>query len=93
MCTVSAIYDYGRAIPGSSWTAPVLDGYKKLIEEAEAFDTLAGEPDCVDPKKAEWLALVEELVVLRDQKAHFAGQVVVCDEEIKTILAKLGELA
>lgn len=86
MCTVSAMYDYGRQMPYQVWTPPVLDEFMKVVEQAEKFDTAAGEPDCIDPKKAEWLSFVELLVSLKAQKEEI-------EENIKDVIFKLQELA
>lgn len=62
MCTVSAIYDYGQSVPKTVWTAPAIDKFVKLIEDAKDFDAETGQPDCEDPTKAQ---LMKELKKIR----------------------------
>jgi hypothetical protein len=38
------------------------ESFKKLIEAAKEFDESTGQPDCIDPKKEEWLNKVEERI-------------------------------
>jgi hypothetical protein len=39
----------------------LLDSFRKALEAAEEFDQVTGQPDCVDPEKAELLKRVAEL--------------------------------
>lgn len=39
----------------------LLAAFHKAVEAAETFDKLTGQPDCVDPEKAELLGRVAEL--------------------------------
>lgn len=66
MCVVSNIYDYGRKVwptyPTVSPPAPTpeqWEAFRELVEKARKFDELAGQPDCEDPTKAEWMAEIE----------------------------------
>lgn len=86
MCTVSAVHQYGYGMNPGQWTRPLIDEFNDLVKQAEQFDTAAGEPDCIDPKKAEWLIHVELLVSLKAQKEEI-------EENIKDVLFKLAELA
>ncbi len=60
MCTVSAIYDYGRGI--DNWNRESLEEFKQLLEAAKKFDIVSKQPDCEDPEKAKWLELAERQV-------------------------------
>lgn len=62
MCTVSAIYDYGRKMDMNSWDYEALEEFKKLLEAAKKFDEKTGQPDCEDPEKAKWIEIVERKV-------------------------------
>lgn len=60
MCVISVVFDYGRErIPSEQWTQEAYDQFKKILEEAAKLDTVLGEPNCEDPKKAEWMKEVE----------------------------------
>lgn len=73
MCTISVIFDYGRERIGvERWTPETFDQFKKILEEAAKLDTVLGEPDCEDPKKAEWMKEVERrLDALEDQNRTY----------------------
>lgn len=63
MCTVSAIYDYGRnQMDPNSWDRQQLEAFRKLVKTAMEFDKISGQPDCEDPKKKEWIEVVEKKV-------------------------------
>lgn len=59
-------------IPGGMYppvTPPLYTGptrrewedFKELVQKALDIDKALGTPDCVDPKKAEWMKMMEEL--------------------------------
>lgn len=60
MCTVSAMYDYGRNIPLKQWTKPGWTEYQELLEKARKFDEIMAQPDCHDPLKTAWIKDVEK---------------------------------
>lgn len=62
MCTVSAIGDYGRNMNPNRWDREMFEEFKKLTEAAKQFDKISGQPDCEDPKKTEWIEVVERKV-------------------------------
>ena len=62
MCTVSAIYDYGRNMDPNRWDKELYEEFKKLLEAAKQFDEKTGQPDCEDPEKAKWIQIVEQKV-------------------------------
>ncbi len=62
MCAVCALYDYGRQMNPDFWTSESLELFRKLLGEAKTFDEDTGQPDCEDPKKSEWLEIVERQV-------------------------------
>ena len=72
MCTVSAMLDHGRTrIPLRDWTRPAWTEFQEIIRRLEVLDQKLNQPDCVDPKKAEWMQLVEErLQKLEAQEAR-----------------------
>ena len=73
MCVVSMLSDWGhRQWPSYP---PILPSYvptyigpsreeweefKELLKKATKFDEVSGQPDCVDPKKQEWMKEIEE---------------------------------
>lgn len=72
MCMTSAITEYAhQRIPQFQWTLPVYNEFKVIIEMIEALDRKLGQPDCVDPAKAEYLKQIEE----RLSKLEMAAQV------------------
>lgn len=72
MCMVSAIMDYGiQTWPNwNNQVTPVardqivleMSAYLELVRKAEEFDKLANQPDCVDPKKAELVQKIKDLL-------------------------------
>jgi hypothetical protein len=47
-----------------SYTGPTRkewEDFKDLIQKALEIDKKTGQPDCIDPKKAEWMKKMEEL--------------------------------
>ena len=62
MCTVSAIYDYGRHMDPNYWDKDSLEEFYKLIEAAKIFDKKTNQPDCEDPEKTKWLEIVQHKV-------------------------------
>ncbi len=61
MCVSSVISLYGHnRIPVDEWNRQTLDAYMALLRQADIFDSLTHQPDCVDPKKNEWVARVQE---------------------------------
>lgn len=59
MCAVSAMMDYGRNLPEDFWTKENYEAFRRIIQEAVKFDKDTGQPDCEDPKKAEFIQVVE----------------------------------
>jgi len=60
MCVYSMVSDYGRNMNPGNWNPNSFDAFKQLLDEARKFDEAAGEPDCEDPSKAEFLKELEE---------------------------------
>ncbi len=61
MCTVSALFDYGRQrIPANEWTPDSFSMFKDIIRRLEQLDQKLNQPDCHDPTKAEWMKAIEE---------------------------------
>lgn len=76
MCVVSMVYDhYQPLIPKTIEVDPidtaywekVFEDFRKAKEAAETVDKLTGQPDCVDPEKAE---LLERIADLEQQLAN-----------------------
>jgi len=73
MCTTSMIMDYGRQqyykyykdIPIQTFDNDKyliwVEAFQKLVEQAEEFDKVTGQPDCVDPEKAELMQKITDL--------------------------------
>lgn len=60
MCTVSAIMDYGQMrVPDHEWNTTNWPVFKQLVRQAEEFDKVAGQPDCIDPAKETWMKSIE----------------------------------
>lgn len=51
----------------------LLDAFKKACAAAEEFDEITGQPDCVDPEKAELIDRVAELEAQLDAIRDAAG--------------------
>lgn len=64
MCAVSMISDhYQRTWPlDSGWTKIRWEEYQELLRKANEYDRRNNQPDCVDPKKAEFTQAVEKLL-------------------------------
>jgi hypothetical protein len=62
MCTVCAIYDYGRNQPNDFWTQESYRQFLALLEAAKQFDQKTNQPDCEDPAKGRWLQEVKASV-------------------------------
>lgn len=63
MCVTSVIHDYGKeSWDRRPWAPTAIEKYHDLIDAAQEFDEVAGEPDCEDPKKAEFLKELEDRV-------------------------------
>ena len=71
MCVVSMIHDhYRHTTPkdfdiqqwptGPVWDMPRWSEYQELLRKAREYDKLTGQPDCEDPKKAEFEKRVED---------------------------------
>lgn len=61
MCVVSAMVDYGRTyIPLTTWTQDTYSEFQEILLRLEELDRKLEQPDCHDPKKAEWMKEVEE---------------------------------
>lgn len=80
MCVVSNIIGAGQQIwpspntytpwyaqpPGPTpeqWAA-----FQELVEKARKFDELAGQPDCEDPQKTEWMRQIEERLAQLEER-------------------------
>lgn len=60
MCTVSAITDYGmQRFPHDYWTPQTWPPFQQLVRQAEIFDKVANQPDCIDPAKEAWMKAIE----------------------------------
>lgn len=60
MCSVSAIFDYGRTqVPIQDWTRPAFNEFQEIIRRLEHLDELLAQPDCEDARKAQWMNEVE----------------------------------
>lgn len=68
MCVVSMVMDYGHKIPEPWWTPSNAEKFMKLVKFAEQFDEETGQPDCIDPEKAELLERVEKLLEKLEDK-------------------------
>lgn len=68
MCVLSAVLDYGRNVPAQTWTVPNWIEYQELLEKARKWDALAGQPDCEDPLKEEWMRAIEERISILEKK-------------------------
>jgi len=67
MCAVSMVFDYGYKNPPWNWPTypnqPLPDSdawksikkYLEMIEKAKEFDEASKQPNCEDPKKAEFM--------------------------------------
>lgn len=74
MCTVSAVMDYGRLrVPEYHWDTTNWAVFKQLVKQAEEFDKVSGEPDCVDPEKEAWMKGVEERLAALEAAAFRAA--------------------
>jgi hypothetical protein len=75
MCAVSMIYDYYRQptlpvpqpvpwpvhVPVTlPWTPDAFADLKEILKRLDALDKKLGLEHCEDPKKAEWMAEIEE---------------------------------
>jgi hypothetical protein len=85
MCVISMVMDYYRPKFPQEPIKPLspaqiiefqelVDNIKKAAEAAKVVDDLTGQPDCVDPEKAQLLKRVEtlekELKKLKSKKAQ-----------------------
>jgi len=61
MCAVSVIYDMFAKQTDSWYDQERLGLFRRMVSDAEIYDTLAGTPDCADPEKAKLLLRIEEL--------------------------------
>lgn len=73
MCSVSAMYDYGRNIPLQQWTTPGYVEYQELLEKARQFDEIMAQPDCHDDEKGTWMAEVEKRLSKLEKKGKKNG--------------------
>lgn len=70
MCMMSMIIDYGRKVPSDAWDQGSWDRFTQVIlPEVEKLDEELGEPDCVDPGKAEWMEQMEERMQKLEEEA------------------------
>lgn len=60
MCSVSAVTGYGMRMPDDFWNQQTWPPFKDLVREAEIFDKITKQPDCIDPEKDEWMKRIEE---------------------------------
>lgn len=90
MCNVSMVMDQYRPYipytPPQQWTWPrptgptaeelreLIESFRDAVKAAEVFDRLTGQPDCVDPEKAELVDRVAELERRLDEMAAMTGR-------------------
>lgn len=60
MCTVSAVLQYGQRYRDDYWTQQNWPPFTALVKQAEEFDKITGQPDCVDPAKEAWMKRIEQ---------------------------------
>jgi hypothetical protein len=84
MCAVSATIQYFQdrhnsllPLPGAlgypqpQWTPESVGLLKQILSKLERLDTMLGEPDCIDPAKAAFVADLEKRVAkLEEQKGE-----------------------
>lgn len=69
MCVMSVMSDYYGRYPMDRWNRRKWEQFQETIPVIEELDRVMGEPDCLDPAKAEWMKRVEErLTQLEQQK-------------------------
>ncbi len=72
MCAVSATIGYFQEHQ-PVWTRPDFDSFKKVLKRLEVLDKHLGQPDCIDPSKAEYLREIEERLNRLEEKAKSRG--------------------
>ena len=61
MCAVSVILGYmDQQVSLESWTRPVYDDFRQIIQQLEELDRKLNQPDCTDPQKKKILKRIEE---------------------------------
>lgn len=68
MCMMSVVTAYGQGVSPNSWTPGTWKQFVDLTKQVEVLDTDLGEPECIDPGKAEWMREMEER--MRALEAH-----------------------
>lgn len=66
MCVVSMVYDHGAKHPEDYWNKETLNQFQRALNAAKVVDELTDQPDCEDPKKAEFFKRVELRVAARE---------------------------
>lgn len=60
---MSVIYEYGRdRVAPMDWDRSKLAVFEELLTQAAIYDSISGQPDCVDPAKSSWLEEVRNRV-------------------------------
>jgi hypothetical protein len=67
MCAVSMVHDnfHDRFPNPHEWSKTIYDDFRKKLDEAALEDLMKKAQDCVDPEKAKFRKIVEE--VLREK--------------------------
>lgn len=59
MCMMSVVTQYGMGVDHNSWTPQTWQQFTDLTKQVEKLDTDLGEPECIDPGKAQWMQEME----------------------------------
>jgi hypothetical protein len=51
MCIVSAVHTAAAQFPDNEWNREIFQKFLDLKKQAEEFDKITKQPDCVDPAK------------------------------------------
>ena len=60
MCMVSMVMDTAAKFPAAGWTLDTWQLFNQVLRRLDELDRKLGQPDCHDPRKAEWMRSVEE---------------------------------
>lgn len=63
MCMVSVVHTYHQKLQPDYWTPVTFDQFKDFLKQAEKYDELTDQKDCLDPQKAEFLKDVEKMLL------------------------------
>lgn len=70
MCIVSNITGYGQTFPDDWWDYQKWREYKRLLDQAQKWDEIASQPDCVDPEKKIWIEKIDKLIELLEKEKN-----------------------